>query len=268
MSVWKREVAFDPHAEIENITSWIRDYFCRNGDESTKAVIGISGGKDSTIAAALLVRALGKERVVGVLMPQDTQADIDDSRKVCEYLGIENCEINIGPVCERLYREINLSLYDETSHGCEEFAIVSTNTPARIRMTTLYVIAGLCHGRVCNTCNASERYVGYSTKYGDNAGDFALFHDYTVSELYEIGDALGLPHELVHKTPSDGMQGKSDEDVIGATYELIDRVIRNDDINSIPFDKFQIIQSKHKYAKHKNDAVRLPHPDRDDGEWF
>lgn len=267
MNMWKEE-AFDPHAEIENIVSWIRNYFCKNGDENTRAVIGISGGKDSTIAAALLVRALGKERVIGVLMPQSTQADIDDSRKVCEYLDIANCEIDIGPACDRLYRAIDISLYEETHH-CEEYAIVSTNTPARIRMATLYAIAGLCHGRVCNTCNASERYVGYSTKYGDNAGDFALFHDYTVTELYAIGDALGLPYELVHKTPADGMQGKSDEEVIGATYELIDRVVRHDDLNNIPFDKFQIIQNKHKYAKHKNDAVRLPHPDRNDGGgWF
>ena len=265
MRLEKMRVAFDPCAEIENIVAWIRDYFCRNGDENTKAVIGISGGKDSTIAAALLVRALGKERVIGVMMPQSTQADIDDSRRVCEYLDIVNCEIDIGPACSELYDAIDEGTVLPL---CEESVMVTTNTPARIRMTTLYVIAALCHGRVCNTCNASERYVGYSTKYGDNAGDFALFHDYTVTELYEMGDALGLPYELVHKTPADGMQGKSDEEVIGATYEQIDHVVRHEDLNNIPFDKYQIIQSKHKYAKHKNDAVRLPHPDREDGGWF
>lgn len=265
--MWKENirVAFNPLAEIENITSWIRDYFCRNGDENTKAVIGISGGKDSTIAAALLVRALGKERVIGVLMPQNTQADIDDSRKVCEMLEILSFEVDIGPACTALYRAIDENDYDGM---VSKNTMVATNTPARIRMATLYAIAALHHGRVCNTCNASERYVGYSTKYGDNAGDFALFHDYTVTELYDIGDALGLPYKFVHKTPADGMQGKSDEDVIGATYEQIDRVIRNNDPNRIPFDRLQIIQSKHKYAKHKNDAVRLPHPDRDGGEWF
>jgi NAD+ synthase len=247
---------FDPALEIEHIVTWIREYFANNGDENTKAVIGISGGKDSTIAAALLVRALGADRVIGVLMPQIYQNDIDDSHLVCNLLNIFYCKIDIGEACRSLYSEID----EELGIDSEDNLMISSNTPARIRMATLYAVAALVHGRVCNTCNASERYVGYSTKYGDNAGDFALFHDYTVEELYQIGDALGLPAELVHKTPSDGMRGTSDEEAIGASYVNIGKMYRDINTNEIPFDEYQRIADLHKKARHKNDAVRLTHP--------
>ena len=247
---------FEPQLEIDHIVEWIREYFANNGDENTKAVIGISGGKDSTIAAALLVRALGADRVVGVMMPQVYQSDIDDAHLVCETLNIYHCKIDIGDACRALYGEID----EELGIDSEADLMVSSNTPARIRMTTLYAVAALVHGRVCNTCNASERYVGYSTKYGDNAGDFALFHDYTVEELYQIGDALGLPYDLVHKTPSDGMRGTSDEEAIGASYVNIGKMYREVNTNDIPFEEYQKITALHKRARHKNDAVRLPHP--------
>ena len=161
-----RTKIFEPELEIENICTWIKNYFIDNGPHS-KAVIGISGGKDSTVAAMLLVKALGANRVLGVMMPQSTQTDIDDSRKVCECLGINSVEIDIGPACNALYRQIDEAW--DFDHQCEKLPVVGTNTPSRIRMATLYAVAGMSSGRVVNTCNWSEDFIGYSTKYGDLA---------------------------------------------------------------------------------------------------
>ena len=247
---WK----FDAVAEIIHITNWIKKYFATNGPDS-KAVIGISGGKDSTIAAALCVRALGPDRVFGVLMPQGVQEDIEDARQVCQVLGIKSCEINIGNTVQDLYYEIDRG-YD-FDHTVTNNPVVTTNTPARIRMATLYAVAAVVGGRVCNTCNRSEEYVGYSTKFGDNAGDFAPLADYTVRELKLIGDALvNLPLQLVHKTPSDGMCGKSDEDNLGFTYEELDAFLL-DNVYP-PYEKYVLIQQKHKMNDHKRRAVTLP----------
>lgn len=250
----KTKIIIDPVVEIENITKFIKNYFIDNGTKNTKAVIGISGGKDSTIAAALLCRALGPERVVAVMMPNGEQADIEDSYEVCNLLNIpwENqFEINIGPTVKALYNTCWVE-------GEEIPSIVSTNTPARIRMTTLYMIAGIVGGRVVNTCNYSEDFVGYSTKYGDSAGDFSLFQHYTVTEVRQIGAALGLPDELVYKTPSDGMCGRSDEDNLGFTYEVLDKYIRN---NEIPdYDILRLIEEKHKNNMHKMQTIRLSAP--------
>ena len=215
------EYNFDVEKNVERIKEFIKDYFVNNATPDTKAVIGISGGKDSTVAAKLLVDALGKHRVIGVMMPQDVQRDIDDSRKVCELLDIAACEIDIGPACAALYRSIDEG-YDYDHTTVTNIPAITTNTPSRIRMTTLYAVAATIGGRVCNTGNASEAFVGYTTKYGDLAGDFALLKNFTVSEIFEIGDYLGLPYDLVHKTPSDGMSGKSDEENTGVPYRVID----------------------------------------------
>ena len=210
---------FDAAAEIENIVAWIRDWFENNGPKAD-AVIGISGGKDSTIVAALLCRALGKERVVGVLMPNGEQKDIADSKKVVETLGIRHYIVNINPAVEGEYAALREA-------GVEIGKDAVINTPPRIRMTTLYAIAQSLPngGRVTNTCNRSEDWVGYSTKYGDAAGDFSPCSDYLVCEMLQIGDALGLPSDLIHKTPSDGLSGMSDEDKLGFTYDELDRYI-------------------------------------------
>lgn len=179
---------------IDNIVKWIRTQVPEGG----KAIIGISGGKDSTIAAALCVEALGAENVVGVCMPQYRQDDIRDSYRVCEYLNIHRMEINIGSICEELCYKIDVE-YDY-DHKCANNPMIKTNLPARIRMTTLYAVAALYrNSRVVNTCNYSEDYVGYSTKYGDAAGDFSPLGGFTVREVLAIGDALGLPYDLVHK---------------------------------------------------------------------
>lgn len=210
---------FNAGENIDNITAWIRQWFDNNGPKAS-AVIGISGGKDSTIVAALLVRALGKERVVGVMMPNGEQKDISDSRKVVEYLGIQNYTVNIK---EAFDGEMNAL----RAAGVEPGNDAIINTPPRLRMTTLYAIAQSLPngGRVANTCNRSEDYVGYSTKYGDAAGDFSPCSDFLVNEMLRIGDALGLPSELIHKTPSDGLSGMSDEDKLGFTYDMLDKYV-------------------------------------------
>lgn len=229
---------------IDNLVKWIRTQVPEGG----KAVLGISGGKDSTIAAALCVRALGAENVVGVMMPQGHQVDIDDSRRVCEYLGILHMEINIGSICHGLCNLIDME-YD-FDKCCINNPMIKTNLPARIRMTTLYAVAALYpNSRVVNTCNYSEDYVGYSTKYGDAAGDFSPLGSMTVREVLAIGDTLGLPYDLVHKAPSDGMCGKTDEDNLGFTYEQLDDYILH--TRYVDMDTVEKIERLHRATRHK-----------------
>ena len=233
----------DAEKEVQHIVDEIKHYFVKNGNENTKAVIGISGGKDSTIAAALLVRALGPERVFGVLMPDGDQKDIKDSVAVCEALHIPYRVHNIGPVTKMFAGMIG-DAYNKS--------IVNTNTPARIRMTTLYAVAALVGGRVINTGNKSELYIGYTTKYGDLAGDFAIFKDYCVREILEIGDNLDeLPAHLVHKAPGDGMSGKTDEDNTGISYDVLDAYLLDEVIPE--YDILRKIEERHTRNLHKRD---------------
>lgn len=250
---------FDPAKEIENICTWIKNYFVENGPNS-KAVIGISGGKDSTVAAMLLVKALGNDRVVGVRMPESVQTDIDDARKVCECLGISSYEIDIGPACSALYRCMDEGI--DFDHQVKNIVAVSTNTPARIRMATLYAVAAMEHGRVANTCNWSEDYVGYSTKYGDAAGDFAILTSYAVREVIAMGiilaEEFGIPNSLIAKAPSDGMCGKTDEDNLGFSYETLDSMLLDGIVSE--YEIYKNIQERHKRNLHKVNATRLPAP--------
>ena len=237
--------------EIQHIVNEIKKYFVKNGNEKTKAVIGISGGKDSTIAAALLVRALGSERVVGVMMPNGTQSDIHDSQEVCDILDIEAYTININEATEAIYKNIIPVCMNATGMMAIP-PVVSTNTPARIRMTTLYAVAALVGGRVINTGNKSELYIGYTTKYGDLAGDFAIFKDYCVREVLEIGDNLDeLPAHLVHKAPGDGMSGKTDEDNTGIPYDVLDAYLLDEVIPE--YDILRKIEERHSRNIHKRD---------------
>ncbi|NLY70517.1 MAG: NAD(+) synthase [Clostridiales bacterium] len=206
---------FDAKKVTQELIQWIKDYFEKNG-KGCKAVVGISGGKDSSIVAALCKEALGKENVYGVLMPQGQQSDIDYSYKLCEYLGIDYCEINIGDTVKALHNSIPLELNN----------VAVTNIPARIRMTILYAVSAVVNGRVANTCNLSEDWVGYVTKFGDGAGDFSPLADLTVTEIKQIGRELGLPEMFIEKTPLDGLTGKTDEDILGFSYEVLDRYIR------------------------------------------
>lgn len=243
---------FDAEFEIMNIVDDIRHYFATNGSKDTKAIIGISGGKDSTIAAALLVRALGSDRVIGVLMPDGDQKDIADARAVCEYLHIPHYTINIKYTTASFIEDIERNT-DLIPNGS-----VHTNMPARVRMTTLYNVAAMIGGRVINTGNKSEAFVGYTTKYGDLAGDYAVLRDYYVTEIYQIGDALKLPADLVHKAPADGMSGKTDADNMGFTYEMLDDYLMNGVVP--PADILKNIIDRHQRNRHK-EAIRLPHPE-------
>lgn len=238
-------------SKAEACINWIKDYFKDNPDG--KAIIGISGGKDSTIAAALCVEALGADRVIGVLMPNISQVDIADSAKVCSILGIESHLIDIGQAYNSISMQIASSFCanDEQPLGTVwNNKMFITNTPARLRMATLYAVAAFYpNSRVVNTCNRSEDYVGYSTKYGDAAGDFSPLGNLTVREVLEIGDELGLPHHLVHKTPSDGMCGQSDEDNLGFTYEQLDDYILGTDV--VDEEVVEKIEQLHRATRHK-----------------
>ena len=200
---------------------WIRDFFEKNG-KGCNAVVGISGGKDSSVVAALCVEALGKDRVIGVLMPCGDQHDIDCSHKLVDHLGIKHYVVNVKDAVEGLKSALPSEL-DITAQTV-------TNIPPRIRMATLYAVSQSCNGRVANTCNLSEDWVGYSTRYGDAAGDFSPLSKLTVAEVKEIGHLLGLPYDLVEKVPIDGLCGKTDEDNLGFTYAELDRYIRTGEI--------------------------------------
>lgn len=203
----------------ERCVAWIRDFFEKNG-KGCNCVIGISGGKDSSVAAALCVEALGKDRVIGVLMPNGEQNDIDVAERLVEFLGIAGITVNIGPVVCAVAQGLRPSLPEGISSQAE------VNLPARIRMAVLYAVSQSKNGRVVNTCNLSEDWVGYSTRYGDSAGDFSPLSGLTVTEVKLLGKAAGLPDEFVEKVPSDGLCGKSDEENLGFSYDVLDRYIR------------------------------------------
>lgn len=230
---------FNAEKVCENIINWIKEYF--NAQPGAKgAVIGISGGKDSTVTSKLLVEALGKERVFGVLMPNGEQKDIADSLRVVETIGINYKIVNIEKAYNGLLEGIaedNLSVD------------AKINIAPRLRMTTLYAIGANLHYRVCGTGNKSEGFVGYTTKWGDSAFDFNPIGDLTTDEVIAIGDCLGMPYELVHKTPSDGLSGQSDEEKLGFSYKQINDYIENGTCGDKEID--EKIRLKHEYNKHK-----------------
>jgi NAD+ synthase len=201
---------------------WIRDFFEKSG-KGCNAVVGISGGKDSSVVAALCVEALGRDRVIGVLMPNGEQADIDMAKLLVNTLGIKHYVINIKDAVDGLVSAIPFELSEQSK----------TNLPPRIRMSTLYAVSQSHNGRVANTCNLSEDWVGYSTRYGDSVGDFSPCSFLTVNEVKQIGRLLGLPSELVDKVPIDGLCGRTDEDNLGFTYAELDRYIRTGEIDNL-----------------------------------
>ena len=212
---------------------WIRDFFEQNG-KGCNAVVGISGGKDSSIVAALCVEALGRDRVIGVLMPCGEQHDIDMAKLLVDTLGIRHYIVNIKDAVEGITNAIPFELSEQSR----------TNLPPRVRMATLYAVSQTHNGRVANTCNLSEDWVGYSTRYGDSAGDFSPCSHLTVQEMKAIGRLIGLPDVLVDKVPIDGLCGKTDEDNLGFTYAELDRYIRTGEIEDL--DKKAKIDRMHK----------------------
>lgn len=236
---------FDALKVKNECVEWIRKFFDENGRDC-KAVVGISGGKDSSVCTALCVEALGKERVIGVLMPCGEQSDIDMAHLLVDHLGVKHYVVNIGKTVEAALDSI--SELDEISRQTR------INLPARIRMAALYAVSQSVNGRVANTCNLSEDYVGYATRYGDGAGDFSPLSHMTVTEVRAIGRLLGLPDVLVDKPPIDGLSGKTDEDNLGFTYETLDCYIRTGEIDS-PETK-EKIEKLHKI----NEFKLLPMP--------
>ncbi len=213
---------FNAEKVKNDCVNWIRDFFEKNG-KGCNAVVGISGGKDSSIVAALCVEALGKDRVIGVLMPFGEQADIDMAKLLVNTLGIRHYIVNIKDAVDGLVSNIPFPLEAQSR----------INLPPRIRMSTLYAVSQSNNGRVANTCNLSEDWVGYSTRYGDAAGDFSPCSHLTVNEMKQIGRLLGLPDVLVDKVPIDGLCGKTDEDNLGFTYAELDRYIRTGEIDDL-----------------------------------
>ena len=226
---------FDALKVKNDCVRWIRDFFKNNGSDCN-AVVGISGGKDSSIAAALCVEALGKDRVIGVLMPQGEQHDIDKAYMLVNFLGIKHYEVNIKSAVDSIIENFPSDI-EMTKQSLQ-------NIPPRIRMSTLYAISQSVNGRVANTCNLSEDWVGYSTRYGDSVGDFSPLSHLTVTEIKQIGHLMGLPAELVEKTPIDGLCGKTDEENLGFTYAELDVYIRTGYIEDT--DKKQLIDAKHR----------------------
>lgn len=269
----KRNYFINPEECIDDIVNWIKDYFS-NFDPNTKAIIGMSGGKDSTVAAALLVRALGPSRVVGLIMPdRDPNLPDDDvtvlAQEICTHLGMEYYILNI-------YNTVN-ALYNTLPNYITNDEAVFNNTPPRIRMSVLYGFAVATHGRVVNTCNKSESYVGWETKWGDNTGDFSLFQNYLATQVVEIGHAMPeLKDEWVNRTPDDGLCGATDEEKFGFTYKELDAYILN---NIVPenVNTLHKIKKMAKAAEHKIRSVYLPSPkalldwegrDKEEEEWF
>ena len=233
---------FDPKKVKDELVSWIREFFAQNGSDC-KAVVAISGGKDSSVTAALCCEALGKDRVYGVLLPNGEQKDIDASQLLVKHLGIDHSTVNIHAAYQGIVDEMKAAGLDVTDQ-------MTTNLPARLRMATVYAVSQTMNGRVANTCNLSEDWVGYATRYGDGAGDFSPLSHLTVQEVRAIGDVLGLPKELVYKVPVDGLTPLTDEEKLGFTYDVLDRYIRTGECDD-PKTKESIDQ------KHRANVFKL-----------
>lgn len=218
---------FNSKETTRNLIKWIKEWFAENGN-GCNAVIGISGGKDSSIVAALCVAALGKDRVIGVLMPNGVQKDIGDAISLINHLGIKHTKINIGQAYNDILERTG-NLFDFNENTYEEFSVseqTKINLAPRLRMAALYAVSQSLNGRVLNTCNLSEDWIGFSTRFGDSVGDLSPLANLTATEVKLVGKELGLPDELIEKIPADGLTDKTDEDNFGFTYNTLDKYIR------------------------------------------
>lgn len=242
----------------EEAFNTIKDHWTKWGEQvnAKRWVVGISGGKDSTVVAAL-ANKIFPGKVLGVLMPNGEQADIKDSYAVCEAANILSVTVNIGKAFSGLLDEVK-NVATNYFHMKEPSDDTVVNMPARLRMTALYAVAqNLPNTFVVNTSNRSENVVSFATLYGDHAGSYAPIQNLTVTEVMQLGDWLGLPHHLVHKTPIDGLQPKSDEEKLGVIYAEIDRLIRLGEGTDEVKEK---VWGYYNRGKFKLDMVRMSGP--------
>ena len=244
------EYKFDPESVYNTIHNHWFEWTNHNAINNPYVVIGISGGKDSTVVAGLFVKMLGKDKVIGVSLPCNGQKDMLDVNKVFEYLGIKRLTLDIGTAFNSIINSIE-------NCAIEVKYDTKTNLPARLRMSALYAVAQSVNGIVLNTCNRTEDNLGYSTWGGDNFGSYAAIQDLTVTEVIALGDWLGLPYELVHKTPIDGLQPLSDEEKLGMKYADVDKVIR---LNEGSDELKRKIKAKYLASKFKLEYLHLPGP--------
>ena len=222
-----KEYSFRPEEARDRLVAAIRETAAKQG--FTRVVLGISGGKDSTVTAALCARALGPDNVYGVMLPDGVQKDLADSRRVCGALGIRHRVVNIGGIHEAL-RTVTDQEQETAEEG--EFTVprnrrAAVNVPPRLRMTTLRYIAQALNARLAGTGNLSEATVGYCTKDGDTSCDFSVLGRLTSVEVVQIGLTMEeIPRDLVEKTPTDGLTGRSDEENLGLRYADIHAYIR------------------------------------------
>lgn len=273
----EKKYEFTPQSAFANIETHMKTWAAQTNAKNF--VVGISGGKDSTVVAMLLCAIFGKERVYGVMMPQGEQSDIQDSIDVCDILGIRHTTVNIGESVSAITDEI---YKNRAKSGIYPTKDMDINLPARIRMSTLHAIGQCVDGRVINTSNLSEDMVGYATQFGDNAGSYAPLQGLTVTEVKALGiylidvvdidenrwyrpqniidcssDRYTLRH-LINKTPVDGLQAQTDEERLGFTYAALDKFIRFNEGS----DEFKsLIKKKYQQNKFKLEIVQMPQPD-------
>lgn len=244
------EYEFNAKEHLNKCVNWCKDWFQKNAPNH-KAVIGMSGGKDSTIAAAILAIALGANKVIGVSMPDDGQS-INDADEICKFLGIKYINAPITGMTNAFK-----NMWSE--FGDEDFKWSSqaeTNIPPRVRMTMLYAIAQTYNGIVINTCNLSESYLGFETIFGDLAGGMSPIKNLTATEVIALGDELKLPSNWVHKTPDDGLPNSCpDEEKFGFTYETLDKWIRTGEKSD--GETMKKIYAKYESSQFKRDCVNI-----------
>ena len=241
---------FNAEKTTHELIQWIREWFEKNGT-SCNAIIGISGGKDSSVVAALCVAALGKNRVIGIKMPNGYQPDEEDADSIIQHLGIRGYRIDIANAYDAIIDQVeNVAI-----HPSNQSVI---NLAPRLRMSVLYCMAQSLNGRVSNNSNLSERYIGYSTRWGDSVGDFAPLANLTVQEVIAIGKVLGLPSKLIEKTPADGLSKKTDEETFGFTYDELDKYIRTGSCANE--NTVKQIKTKHEKNRFKLSSIPMFQP--------
>ena len=237
----------DIEKEVQNIEKWILEYV--ENAHADGVVIGNSGGKDSATVIALATKALGKERVMTVAMPCNSiKTDIEDAKLVSNKFDVPLIEIDLTNTFNTLEKEIDKNI--------KPVAEAKINTKPRLRMTTLYYIAQSLNYLVIGTGNKCEAVVGYTTKWGDNAHDFNPIAEFTVEEVLQIGEYLGVPEKIIKKAPNDGLGGLTDEEKLGVTYKQIAEYIETGKTDE---KALEIIKKKEKSAKHKREAIPVYH---------